>query len=134
LLKNFHSLLVCLSPKILFLRCTFHAKYIDEGEPYKSRFNESLTDHCWFCGVKTKRCPYGCIPKGYRDIHTLRTRDHLFPRSKAKVDGNTSVETVTACHRCNSMKGNRTLEEFRALYIMLTGNSDYLFHAEKFGA
>lgn len=53
-----------------------------------------------------KRDGFRCAYCGSRDDLTL---DHLLPRSKG--GGDSWHNLVTACQKCNTMKGNRTPEE-----------------------
>jgi hypothetical protein len=52
---------------------------------------------CWYCGVRLSK----------KNGPTLRTRDHVVPKSKG------GWKTVLACLLCNSKKADKSLEEFR---------------------
>jgi 5-methylcytosine-specific restriction endonuclease McrA len=64
-------------------------------------------DRCYYCGeVLTEG-----VGEGQRAPPTMRTRDHLIPRSRG---GPTHpLNLVHACAGCNARKANRTLEEYR---------------------
>ena len=62
---------------------------------------------CWFCGCKVTAPPEGNIHRREDVPSTMRTRDHLLPRS---LGGD---HTVTACFRCNQRKGSMSVDEFR---------------------
>ena len=55
---------------------------------------------CWYCGHRL----LNTMPLRDRS----KTRDHVYPRSRG------GTVTVKACQLCNRVKGDRTLEEFRA--------------------
>lgn len=54
------------------------------------------------------------VPPINSNVPLKGTRDHIIPRSKGGIDN--PVNIVQACHKCNSIKGSRTLSEF-ALYV-----------------
>lgn len=60
---------------------------------------------------KTRTTAPQCSYCGAVLSEQTRTRDHIVPRSK----GGTGIKgnTVHACKRCNSMKGTKSLEQFR---------------------
>lgn len=83
--------------------------------------------HCWFCGVETT--PPARTP-GRPPPPTMRTREHLTPRSRG---GRGQANVVRACLACNTQKGNRTLEEYRTAELLrgaLTG-TDGKFWGER---
>jgi hypothetical protein len=57
---------------------------------------------CWYCGVKTSREPKSSI---------YLTVDHYV--SRARGGSHTLDNLRPACKRCNELKGDRTIEEFR---------------------
>lgn len=63
---------------------------------------DSCSGHCFYCGVK--------IPP-FSDWQV----DHMNPVAQGGAD--TFYNVVVACRPCNSSKGNRTVEEFRAAII-----------------
>lgn len=56
---------------------------------------EKLGKKCFYC---ERHMPFSRI-----------TRDHIIPKSK----GGTLKHAVFACHRCNQMKANLSLQQFR---------------------
>jgi len=60
-----------------------------------------------------KRDRYICAYCGERYGHKELTRDHILARSRG--GGDTWMNCVTACYRCNQQKGNRLVENFRPL-------------------
>lgn len=60
-----------------------------------------------FYGMHCAYCTSDCT-----DDHTI---DHLTPRSRG--GGNTFSNLVLACRKCNEIKGNRTVAEFRPLLL-----------------
>ena len=73
----------------------------------KRKFSQALYDQykkqgecCYYCKVKTP----------FEDI----TRDHFLPIS----EGNTLVNNkVFACRKCNSLKGHKSMDEFKHFLI-----------------
>lgn len=62
---------------------------------------------CWYCGCELLAWPMNLDAKP--DIRRFRVREHQEPRSRGgKV-------IVPACFSCNSRKGRRNVEEYRAL-------------------
>lgn len=45
---------------------------------------------------------------------TRLTMDHLVPHSATEKPNNSPTNIVTACHKCNSSRGNRDYKEFAA--------------------
>lgn len=81
-----------------------------------------------------KRDGFRCVYCGTRDRLTL---DHVLPRSRGGQDGWHNL--VTACQRCNTMKGDRTPEEadmqlsqppFRPSFIMYLRDFNGKVHDE----
>lgn len=60
-----------------------------------------------------KRDRYTCAYCGQRYPYKDLSRDHIVPRSRGGVD--TWMNCVTACRRCNQLKGNKRVEDFRPL-------------------
>lgn len=58
---------------------------------------------CFYCGEPIKR--------GSADPDHEATKDHMVPISRGGVDF--IVNIVPACLRCNLLKGNKTVEEFK---------------------
>jgi len=83
---------------------------------------------CFYCGRKTTEPPQGIMPKRWPKRHTMRTHDHVVPRSK----GGEGI-TVHACHTCNQAKKDSSLEEFRAWCAMMLNKSveQMVFYGEK---
>lgn len=61
---------------------------------------------CWYCGCELFAWPSDLSHKP--DVRSFHVREHQEPRSRG------GVETVPACFSCNSRKGRRNLEEYRA--------------------
>lgn len=62
---------------------------------------------CFYCGIKLgKKGP------------SMRTEDHLTPRSRG---GRNANNKVPACHQCNQLKGHLKLEEYRVLVAYRNG-------------
>ena len=62
---------------------------------------------CFYCGILLLTEPR----PGYK-IHPQRhTRDHVTPRSHGGADD--AENLVDCCNACNTLKGARTLEQFR---------------------
>ncbi len=83
---------------------------------------------CFYCGERMRRS------NRYRLGRMARSADHLTPRSRGgssfELDGN-----IVYCHRkCNEDKGNRTLEEYRAIIADRKGIpvEQFKFPGEKF--
>ncbi len=58
------------------------------------------------------------------------TLDHVIPRSKGGVDSWENL--VTACHSCNSKKGNRTPEEAGMPLLQKPFKPSYIFFMREF--
>jgi len=73
----------------------------------KRKFNKQIHDQY----VAQGECCYYCKRKfAFSDI----TRDHFLPIS----EGNTLVNNkVFACRRCNSLKGDKSIDEFRTFLV-----------------
>lgn len=54
--------------------------------------------HCWYCGTLPNPFSQFCI-------------DHFIPKSRKGGDNIDNL--VPSCRKCNQMKGNLTIEEFR---------------------
>src|SRR5947207_13457633 len=92
---------------------------VDISEPAKYELPEVWPYHggrCFYCGRKLTEPPDGQMPKGWSRRHTMRTCDHVVPRSKTS---NPFSITVHACHACNQAKKDLSLEEFRAWCAMM---------------
>lgn len=67
--------------------------------------------------ITNKRCYYcerqfGTIP--INGVEPLKkTKDHIHPVSKGGTYHYLNI--VNACHKCNSLKGNKTIEEFEQM-------------------
>jgi hypothetical protein len=77
----------------------------------------SHTDQEWSDLVRRSnwRCFYCAKPvcKNSLDPNGELTKDHLIPKSRGGVDFIGNI--VPACVRCNSLKGTKTVKEFRAV-------------------
>lgn len=73
----------------------------------KRKYSKQLHDQY----VKQGECCYYCKSKTpYEDI----TRDHFLPKST----GNTLINNkIFACRKCNSLKGDKTVDQFREYII-----------------
>ena len=73
----------------------------------KRKFNKQIYDQY----VEQGACCYYCKKKvDFSDI----TRDHFLPVS----EGNTLVNNkVFACRKCNSLKGDKSIDEFRKFLL-----------------
>ena len=70
--------------------------------------------HCWYCGLTLD--PF--------DTFTL---DHVVPQSQG---GSNAVENlVAACKSCNSSKGQKSVEQYRAYLLKRAGQ---IFTSEQF--
>src|ERR1051325_6432750 len=69
---------------------------------------------CWYCGKQLiNDTPMSSASSlTVPDIMLLPTLDHLHPRIKGGYD--TDENLVTACRRCNSEKGRKTVDEYRS--------------------
>lgn len=71
---------------------------------------------CGYCGVEVVYPKKGNThEQGYRKA-VIASIDHIIPLNKGGVHADNNL--ICACCQCNTQKGNRDLEEFRA----------YLFH------
>jgi hypothetical protein len=61
---------------------------------------------CWYCGRPT-------VMHGDVKNPRLATIDHLIPRARGGTNDDTNV--VSACKRCNELKGMLTEAEFRSM-------------------
>lgn len=86
--------------------------------------------HCFYCGRKLTEPPSGGMPKQWSKRHTMRTRDHVVPRSKQADEFSI---TVHACHACNQAKKDLSLEEFRSWCAMMLNRpvDEMIFFGEK---
>lgn len=66
---------------------------------------------CWYCGCS--------------DVETL---DHVLPVSRGGGDDKENL--VPVCNLCNSSKGRKTLEEYRASVAQKNGVISHRFHGE----
>jgi len=87
----------------------------------KSKVYQKSNGKCWYCGEKlTDEVLYDENGKAVVTI-SLWHVDHLYPLSKG---GGYEIENlVPACRACNSIKSNKTLEEFRSIQ----GNKVFYF-------
>jgi len=67
---------------------------------------------CWYCGVKISR---------YEDIRI----DHQIPKSRNGSHCESNL--VLCCHKCNSSKGKKTVEEHRKAIQIRTANLPVTF-------
>ena len=76
----------------------------------KARVWKKTDGKCWYCGTET-------IPFSSERSPLLVNKDfcvdHAIPRSRG--GGDELENLVPACWTCNNRKGDRTVEEFRAL-------------------
>lgn len=73
---------------------------------------------CYYCERE-----FGSIP--LNTILPLRkTKDHILPKSKG---GKHKNNTVDCCHKCNGIKSNKSLEEFREYINQLIINGRQIF-------
>lgn len=63
-----------------------------------------------------KRDRYTCAYCGEQPNEKLLTRDHIVPRSYGGLDSWTNC--VTACRRCNGLKGSKPVHQFRPLLFV----------------
>lgn len=68
------------------------------------RFEHASNHRCWYCGIAI-----------YPGIASL---DHVLPLHRGGKDVDTNI--VACCQGCNTLKGDRTLEEFRRMHIDFT--------------
>lgn len=92
----------------------------------RTKLWEREGQRCWYCDRKTKLL---C-----GDTNSLRaTNDHLIPRCR----GGTNDETnqVSACRRCNELKGALTEAEFRSMSSVdaVKFNDAVIEHGSKLG-
>lgn len=66
--------------------------------------------NCWYCGIELT------LKNGYANS---LTKDHQMPTTRGGLDAHENL--VAACRRCNSRKGNRTVEEYRDYLYSLDG-------------
>lgn len=66
----------------------------------------------------------------YCGTHKDLTIDHVIPRSKGGIDSWENL--VTACHSCNSKKGNRTPEEAGMAMLQKPFKPSYIFFMREF--
>lgn len=66
----------------------------------------------------------------YCGTHKDLTIDHVIPRSKGGIDSWENL--VTACHSCNSKKGNRTPEEAGMTMLQKPFKPSYIFFMREF--
>jgi hypothetical protein len=75
----------------------------------------NLNDHvgqpCPYCGQKMTGPPFQTAP-GVKQRHgkAMVTRDHIIPRSR--IRGEPAQRIIIVCRRCNSDKGDMTLDEW----------------------
>jgi 5-methylcytosine-specific restriction endonuclease McrA len=86
------------------------------GNPKPLRVNASVRalawdktkGRCWYCGRQTNPWRDFCID---HVVNGLETLDNLVP----------------ACRRCNHLKNNQTLDDFRPLFSRDTGQPRFYF-------
>jgi 5-methylcytosine-specific restriction endonuclease McrA len=66
----------------------------------------------------------------YCGTHKDLTIDHVIPRSKGGIDSWENL--VTACHTCNSKKGNRTPEEAGMTMLIKPFKPSHIFFMREF--
>lgn len=64
--------------------------------------NQPRDKTCYYC-----ERPYGLMVRGNP---LLRTKDHIIPI--CKEGNNSNLNILYCCHKCNSLKGGDTLDEF----------------------
>jgi 5-methylcytosine-specific restriction endonuclease McrA len=84
--------------------------FLTTGELRRRRVHERCDWKCWYCGkdfsaFKTRD------ERNMLNINEFPTVEHQIPQSRGGHEGADNV--VTACKRCNSEKGTKTLEEYR---------------------
>lgn len=84
---------------------------IDQLRATMDFYMKAARDPCWYCGL------------------TGSLNEHQTPRSRGGIDGPPNL--VWACQSCNTLKGDRTLEEFRAVISERLGVERWVFHGEK---
>jgi 5-methylcytosine-specific restriction endonuclease McrA len=76
-----------------------------------------------------RRDAYLCLYCGGNFHYDALTRDHVVPISRGGLDAWENV--VTACFRCNNLKGNRTPEEWGGRKLLavpyVPNKAEYLF-------
>jgi hypothetical protein len=72
-------------------------------------------DPCFYCGKEL-------VPPSSDHPHNEQCLDHLIPRSRGGQG--TPDNLVSSCRACNTAKGTKNLEEFRA-YRALQRDPDY---------
>ena len=77
-------------------------------------------NECFYCGQSM--IPYHGQPNS-------QTRDHMTPRSRGGSDDDSNI--VQCCSGCNTMKGDRTLEEWRTIHAKTSGRALFVFPGEK---
>lgn len=68
---------------------------------------------CWYCGKRLVPSTTSAFDSFamQSDRSLIPTLDHLDPRVRGGYDLDSNL--VTACRRCNSRKGKKTVEEYR---------------------
>ena len=87
---------------------------------------------CFYCGVEMT--PTIKMKKGVKPPRTMKTKDHVVPRSKDGLPSGSCRVKVNACYGCNQDKGSLGLEEYRLVVAYRAGvqqKSDVLFNAER---
>src|SRR6185295_8039464 len=83
--------------------------------------------------VKAKYCFYCERPFGFPKISLgkpiKKTRDHIIPTSKGGLKS--KINIVYACHICNGIKADRTLEQFRHYLQAQLGSSRKKIKADR---
>lgn len=70
---------------------------------FRRWLSEKTDDRCWYCGDTL-------------GVGSSREIDHVVPTHLGGTDDVSNL--VPACGRCNSTKGTRSLEDYRALFRM----------------
>lgn len=65
--------------------------------------------HCFYCGILIKENLY--IPEYGIEVNIYMNKDHFIPKSKG--GSNYRENLVPSCQRCNHLKSNFSVEEFR---------------------
>lgn len=79
----------------------------------RSRIYERDAYQCWYCGKQLeRRAALSLNNLTVTSLSLAPTVDHLDPRVRGGYDLDSNL--VTACRSCNSQKGRKTVEEYRA--------------------
>lgn len=78
---------------------------------------------CWYCGEATNNIPGDSLAK---------EAEHMIPVSRGGPKGRKTGNVVWACHDCNQIKGDMTVEEYRAEIERMGGEAPWKFYKEEF--